>query len=70
MIGQGHRMLIPGQLGQQGFDELIEVIDLLELAARILVEPAFARQNMQRLEQLYALAWLQIQLRSNILRAA
>ena len=68
MVGQRHGLPISGQLRQQRLNELIEVIDLLELAARILVEPALAREDMQGLEQLYALAGLEPQLLGNILR--
>jgi hypothetical protein len=38
-------------LGQQRFDELVEVVDLLELAPAVLVELAVARQDVQFLEQ-------------------
>lgn len=68
MVGQRHGLPISGQLRQQRLNELIEVIDLLELAARILIEPALAREDMQGLEQLYALAGLEPQLLGNILR--
>jgi hypothetical protein len=37
--------------GQQRFDELIEVIDLFQLAPGVLVQLAVAGQNMQFLEQ-------------------
>jgi hypothetical protein len=40
MVSQCHGMPILGQLCKQRLDELIEVIDLLELAARILIELA------------------------------
>ena len=66
MVSQCHGMPILGQLCQQRLDELIEVIDLLELAARILVELSLARQNMQGLEQLKALAGLEPQLLGDI----
>lgn len=40
---------------QQLFDELKQVINLLELAPRILVKPAFAGQDVKFLEQLQRL---------------
>ena len=55
MVSQSHGMTILGQFIQQGFDELIEVIDLLELATRILIELSLTGQNMQRFEQINTL---------------
>ena len=69
MVGQRHRVIIFGKLGQQRLNELVQVINLLELAARILIELAVSRQNMQRLEQINALAGFELQLRSHILRS-
>ena len=43
------------QFMQQFFNELIQVIDLLEFASRVLVEFAVAGQDMQLFEQLYGL---------------
>ena len=68
MVGQCEGLAALPQLLQDGFDELVQVVDLLELAARVLVELAVARQDVQRLEQLNTLSGLQIQLRGNILR--
>src|SRR5690606_11340752 len=42
-------------LGQQGLDELVEVIDLLQLAPAVLVELAVAGEDVQLLEQLEGL---------------
>jgi hypothetical protein len=39
------------QFQQQLFDELVEVVDLLELAPRVLVELAVAGEDVQMLEQ-------------------
>ena len=47
------------RLLQQRLDELQQVIDLLELAPRVLVQLALARQDMQLLEQLDRLAGAQ-----------
>jgi hypothetical protein len=42
----------PGdELGSSWFDELVQVIDLLELAPAVLVELAVAGQDVQFLEQ-------------------
>jgi len=52
VIHQLHvRVLLPHLL-QQRLDELIQVIDLLQLAAAILIQLAVTRQNVQLLEQL------------------
>ena len=40
---------------QQRLDELIQVIHLLELAARVLIQLAVAREDVQLLEQLQGL---------------
>ncbi|MPM70542.1 hypothetical protein SDC9_117497 [bioreactor metagenome] len=50
MIDQGFRIF------EQWLDELIEVINLLQLAARVLVELAVARQDVQFLQQINGLA--------------
>ena len=42
----------PRQLEQQFFDELVQVVDLLELAPRVLVQAALTREDVQFLEQL------------------
>ena len=68
MVGQGHGMTVARQLFEDRRDELVEVIDLLEFAARVLVEPSLAREDVQRLQQFQALARLQFQLRGHILR--
>jgi hypothetical protein len=44
------------QFLQDFFDELEQVVDLLELAPRVLVELALAREDVQFLEQLDRLA--------------
>ena len=50
MVRQCHGLPLFAQLLQDRFNELVEVIDLLELAARVLVELALARQNVQRFQ--------------------
>ena len=45
-----------GQFEQQFFDELKQVVDLLELAPRVLVELAVAGEDVQLLEQFDRLA--------------
>jgi hypothetical protein len=43
---------LPGQqFGEQGLDEVVKMINLLELAATVLIELAFAGQDVQLLEQ-------------------
>lgn len=69
VVSQGDGVIVLAQLFQNGFNELIQVIHLLELAARVLVELAVTREDMQRLEQLNALTGFQVQLCSNILRS-
>ena len=51
MVGQREATLARRQLVQQLLDELEQVVDLLELAPRVLVELAFAREDVQFLEQ-------------------
>jgi hypothetical protein len=67
MVGQRDRMALDGQLLQDGCDELVQVVDLLELATRVLVDPAFAREDVQGLEQVQRLAWLEVQLLRHVL---
>jgi hypothetical protein len=67
VVGQRHGVAVGPQLLEDGLDELVQVVDLLELAARILVELAVAREDVQRLEQLDALAGLELQLGRNVL---
>ena len=56
VVSQGHRLALgQGQVLHQLFDELVEVINLLELAARVLVELAVARQDVQLLQQPHGL---------------
>jgi hypothetical protein len=45
---------------KQRLNELVQVVDLLELAARVLVQLAFTRQDMQFFEQLNGLAGAQL----------
>ena len=52
MIDQRERALICLQFGEQRFDELVQVIDLLQFASAVLVQLAVARQDVQLLEQL------------------
>ena len=62
MVGQRRRVAVFGQLLQQRLNELKQVIDLLELAARVLVDAPFARQDVQLLQQLQRLAGAQFEL--------
>ena len=43
--------LLASKFGEQRFDEIEEVIDLLQLAPAVLIELAVARQDVQFLEQ-------------------
>lgn len=52
MIDQGFHAV------EQGLDELGEMVDLLELAAAVLVEFAVAREDVQFLQQFERLARL------------
>ena len=45
---------------EQGFYELVQVVDLLELAACVLVQLAFACQDVQLFEQLDGLSGAQL----------
>ena len=56
MVGQRETLLAVAQGSEQLFDELVQVIDLLEFAPRVLIELALAREDVQRLEQLDGLA--------------
>src|SRR5256885_9222525 len=56
VVGQGDRMVVGRQFFEDGSDELVQVVDLLELAPRVLVDLAFAREDVQRLEQFDGLA--------------
>ena len=56
VVGQRGLRAVARQFAQQLLDELEQVVDLLELAARVLVEPAFAREDVQFLEQFDRLA--------------
>ncbi len=58
MVGEAEVGVSGIQFGEQRFDEVIEVIDLLELATAVLVEFAVARQNVQFLEQFDGLSRL------------
>ena len=51
VVSQGHTTGLRGQLLQQLFNELVEVVNLLEFSPRILVELAFTGQNVQLFEQ-------------------
>jgi len=61
VVGQGGALLAGGQFFQQLFDELKQVIHLLELATRILVELAVAGEDVQLFEQLDGLAGAQVE---------
>ena len=56
MIGQRRALRGVGQFEQQFFDELEQVVHLLELAPGVLVELALAREDVQLLQQLDRLA--------------
>ena len=56
VVGQRWTLRGLGQFKQQLLDELEQVVHLLELAARVLVELALAREDVQLLEQLHRLA--------------
>ena len=58
MIGHGQACICQalaagalGQIQQQLFDELVEVVDLLEFAPGVLVELALAGQDVQLLQE-------------------
>jgi len=56
VVGQGERPAVGRDFLQQRCDELVQVVDLLELAPRVLVELALAGEDVQLLEQLDGLA--------------
>ena len=56
MVGQRDAGLARRQLLQQLLDELEQVIHLLELASRVLVELALTRKDVQFFEQFDGLA--------------
>ena len=62
VVGQQRPAGSCGQIGQFLFDELQQVIDLLELAARVLIDAAFAGEDVQLLQQRQRLAGAQAQL--------
>jgi hypothetical protein len=52
VVGQRRMALLRRQFLQQLLDELVQVVDLLELAPRVLVDAALAREDVQLLQQL------------------
>ena len=60
MVGQAGRRVAGKRVVQQRLDELVQVVDLLELAPRVLVELALAREDVQLLEQVNRLAGAQL----------
>ena len=66
MVGQRRALRRRGQVAQDFFNEAKQVIDLLELAPRVLVEPALTGQYVQLLEQVNRLARPQHLLQSGI----
>jgi hypothetical protein len=56
VVGQRQLGAVRGQLVQDGLDEVHQVLDLLELAPRVLVEPPVAGEDVQLLQQLHRLA--------------
>lgn len=51
VIGDAVVLAVGGQFGEQGFDEVVEVVHLLQLAPGVLVEFAVPGQDVQGLEQ-------------------
>ena len=60
VVGQRQLVAVRAQLAQHLLDELHQVLDLLELAPRVLVEPALAGEDVQRFQQLDRLAGAQL----------
>ena len=60
VVSQGEGGIAFVYLVDQRLNELVQVVNLLELAARVLVQLAFARQDVQLLEQLNGLAGTQL----------
>ena len=52
MVDQRHVGMVGADFLQQRLDELIQVVDLLQFAAAVLVQLAVARQDVQLFEQL------------------
>ena len=67
MVGQGDGVVVGAEFFQEGRNELVEVVHLLELAPRVLVELALAGEDVQRLEQFQALTGPQAKLGGDIL---
>ena len=68
VVGQRGTRLTVWQLFEQFLDELEQVIHLLELATRVLVDLALTREDVQRLEQFDRLPRTQVKLGTEILR--
>ena len=62
MVGQRGACISGGQFFEDFFNELKEVVHLLELAARVLVDLAVAREYVQFFEKLDGLAGAQVEL--------
>ena len=60
MVGQGGARTAFGQFQQQLLDEIEQVVDLLELAPRVLVELAFSGEDVKLFKQLDGLPWLDL----------
>ena len=56
MIDEVDVWMILAYFLQQGLNKLGEVVNLLKLAAAVLIHPAVCRQDVQRLEQFNRLA--------------
>ena len=67
VVGQGDGVVVGAEFFQEGRNELVEVVHLLELAPRVLVELALAGEDVQRLEQFQALTGPQAKLGGHVL---
>ena len=67
VVGQGDGVVVGAEFFQDGRNELVEVVHLLELAPRVLVELALAGEDVQRLEQFQALTGPQAKLGGHVL---
>jgi hypothetical protein len=56
VVGQRRRWVARKSIVQQRLDELVQVVNLLQLAPRVLIQFAFPRQDVQLFEQFNRLA--------------
>lgn len=47
VINKHSALFFSGRVPEQGFDELVEMIDLLQLSSGVLIELAVARENVE-----------------------